>query len=99
MQDCFRQHPDVYGAELEDDEEAPPAAENEVKSNEPPAAADIDASSHPEEKRSQAKEVKSQMKSSVDTTGEQAESDELLPKAWHDTEDKNADTKATRTEK
>lgn len=22
MQDCFRQHPEVYGAELEDDEEA-----------------------------------------------------------------------------
>jgi intermembrane space import and assembly protein 40 len=23
MQDCFREHPDIYGAELEDDEEAP----------------------------------------------------------------------------
>jgi intermembrane space import and assembly protein 40 len=36
MQDCFRQHPDVYGAELEDDEpeadaSAPvPAAEGEA---------------------------------------------------------------------
>jgi intermembrane space import and assembly protein 40 len=36
MQDCFRQHPDVYGAELEDDEpetDAPapvPAAEGDA---------------------------------------------------------------------
>ena len=98
MQDCFRQHPDVYGAELEDDEEAPPA-EDAAKSNEALAAAEIDASSHPEEKRSQAKEVKSQMRASADTTGEQAEGEELIPKAWHDTEDKNADTKAARAEK
>ncbi|OOQ83848.1 Mitochondrial intermembrane space import and assembly protein 40 [Penicillium brasilianum] len=39
MQDCFRQHPDVYGAELEDDEpesDAPapvPAAEGDVSSS------------------------------------------------------------------
>lgn len=38
MQDCFRQHPDVYGAELEDDEpegDAPapvPAAEGDAAS-------------------------------------------------------------------
>lgn len=96
MQDCFRQHPEVYGAELEDDEEGPA---DEVKPEEPLPAAQIDASSHPEEKRSQAKEVKSQMDASVGADGEQSESDTLLPKAWHDTEEKNTDTKATRTEK
>lgn len=26
MQDCFRKHPDVYGAEIDDDEEDVPAA-------------------------------------------------------------------------
>lgn len=36
MQDCFRQHPDVYGAELEDDEEAPGAPAPEQQ----PAAAE-----------------------------------------------------------
>ena len=44
MQDCFRQHPDVYGAELEDDEpegDAPapvPAAEGDA-----PSSADVPA--------------------------------------------------------
>lgn len=35
MQDCFRQHPDVYGAELEDDE-----PEGDAPA---PAAADVNA--------------------------------------------------------
>lgn len=96
MQDCFRQHPDVYGPELEDDEDAPADG---ARGDEAPPATQIDASSPPEEKRSQAKEVKSQMQASADSDGEQPESDALLPKSWHDTEDKNADTKATRTEK
>ncbi|RJE17972.1 hypothetical protein PHISCL_09687, partial [Aspergillus sclerotialis] len=96
MQDCFRQHPDVYGPELEDDEDAPADG---ARSDEAVPAAQIDAASHPEEKRSQAKEVKSQMKASADSDDEQPESDALLPKAWHDTEDKNVDTKATQREK
>jgi intermembrane space import and assembly protein 40 len=47
MQDCFRQHPDVYGAELEDDEpeaDAPapvPAAEGDTAS---PAAVQAELS-------------------------------------------------------
>ncbi|KAJ5105064.1 hypothetical protein NUU61_002411 [Penicillium alfredii] len=49
MQDCFRQHPDVYGAELEDDEpEGAPAS-----SEQPATAAETDASSHPQEKQSE----------------------------------------------
>lgn len=96
MQDCFRQHPDVYGPELEDDEEAPAG---EAQGGEHPPASQIDASSDAEEKRTQAKEVKSEMEAKKESDIERAESEALLPKAWHDTEDKNADTKATRTEK
>lgn len=103
MQDCFRAHPDVYGSELEDDE--PPQQPEEVgnptapSSGEVATAAQIEAASHPDEKRSRAKEVKSQVSSAAARDGEQAESDELIPKAWHDTDQKNADTKAPKTAK
>ncbi|GFF43359.1 mitochondrial intermembrane space import and assembly protein 40 [Aspergillus udagawae] len=110
MQECFRRYPDVYGAELEDDEEADAAAATAAGVSEPseqpasPAvstpAAEIDASSHPEEKRARAKDVHAQVKSEVAEKAEQAESEDLIPKAWHDTEGKNGDvTKAQQTEK
>lgn len=95
MQDCFRQYPEVYGAELEDDEEAgageaaaAPAPEGEAQ-NAQPLATELDAASYPEEKRARAKEVAAQAKSELAEKGELAESEELLPKAWHDTESKN----------
>ncbi|KAL2810252.1 hypothetical protein BJX63DRAFT_434417 [Aspergillus granulosus] len=47
MQDCFRQYPEVYGAELEDDE---------------PEAPQADASTTPEEKHEPAKEAHDQVK-------------------------------------
>ncbi|KAJ5585809.1 hypothetical protein N7450_005596 [Penicillium hetheringtonii] len=93
MQNCFRAHPDIYGAELEDEEaeaaseaasEAPAAAASEPQ----PTAADIDASSHPDEKRARAKEVNIEMKAEAEK-GETAESEELVPKAAHDAEEKN----------
>ncbi|RHZ69908.1 Oxidoreductase [Aspergillus turcosus] len=114
MQECFRRYPDVYGAELEDDEEADAAAATAAGVSEPesseqqqpasPAvsapAAEIDASSHPEEKRARSKDVHAQVKSEVAEKPEQPESEDLIPKAWHDTEAKNdAVTKAQQTEK
>jgi len=72
MQDCFRQHPDVYGAELEDDEieggapaQAPPAGEQEVlpTSDEEPA---------------QSQEGTGEVKAIP-----QVEADSLVPKASH----------------
>ncbi|KAJ5918658.1 hypothetical protein N7466_010650 [Penicillium verhagenii] len=53
MQDCFRQHPDIYGAELEDDEvegdapaQPPSAGEQEVSSTpEVKAITEVDADS------------------------------------------------------
>ncbi|KAF4183492.1 hypothetical protein CNMCM8927_004924 [Aspergillus lentulus] len=110
MQECFRRYPDVYGAELEDDDEADAAAATAAGVSEPseqpasPAdsapAAEIDASSHPEEKRARAKDVHAQVKSEIAEKAEQAESEDLIPKAWHDTEGKNdIVTKPEQTEK
>lgn len=98
MQDCFRAHPDVYGAELEDDDEAPqaqaeaeaPAASASAAAIEAPITAnEIEAASAPEEKRTEAREVLAQVQTNAAVQGELAESDNLMPKAWHDTESKN----------
>ncbi|OOF90287.1 hypothetical protein ASPCADRAFT_212092 [Aspergillus carbonarius ITEM 5010] len=88
MQNCFRQHPDVYGAELEDDEaEAAPApAVPETGDEQPVTAAQIDAASLPEEKRTQAQEIIAQTKQELAEKGELAESEVLVPKAAHDAE-------------
>ncbi|KAL4803202.1 mitochondrial intermembrane space import and assembly protein 40 [Aspergillus unguis] len=89
MQDCFRAHPDVYGAELEDDDEAPATVEPPA---EQPLATELDASSTPEEKRERAKAVRDQVKAD---NGEVAESDEVVPKAWHESEPKKAPEQQT----
>jgi intermembrane space import and assembly protein 40 len=74
MQDCFRQHPDVYGAELEDDEvEGGTPAEA-------PSTGEQEAPSTPEE-NAQPQEVTSEMKAIPDV-----EADSLVPKASHDAE-------------
>ena len=46
MQDCFRQHPDVYGSELDDDEDGAPPANPE--GGEVPATSTIATTSTPE---------------------------------------------------
>ncbi|KAL4792823.1 hypothetical protein BDV19DRAFT_367820 [Aspergillus venezuelensis] len=84
MQDCFRAHPDVYGAELEDDDEA--AAPSEPAPTDAPGqplAAEVDASVPPADKREHALEARDQVKSAA---VEVAETDEIVPKAWHESE-------------
>lgn len=78
MQDCFRQYPEVYGAELEDDEveggapvQAPPTGEQEAPST-------------PEEKPAQSQEVIGDVKAIP-----QVEADSLVPKASHDDDEKS----------
>lgn len=97
MQNCFRAHPDVYGAELEEDDEAegPAPAPDAGSSDQQPSATELDASAHPDEKRAHAKEVRDQMKAEVAEKGEHPEADTLLPKAWKDAEDKNQATQKT----
>lgn len=77
MQDCFRQYPDVYGAELEDDDE--PSVDPNA---EQPPATQAEPSATPDEKRELAKQARDEVKS----VGEVAESDEVIPKAWHESE-------------
>lgn len=54
MQDCFRQHPDVYGAELSDDEDdsdlaAPMTADSSAPSSQHPDGFQSDPAKHPAE--------------------------------------------------
>ncbi|KAL2825295.1 hypothetical protein BDW59DRAFT_146364 [Aspergillus cavernicola] len=82
MQDCFRLYPDIYGAEIDDDEETD-AVNTE---SERPSATQLDESTSPDEKREHAKEARDQVKSATAEKGELAESDEVVPKAWHESE-------------
>ncbi|KAL2867153.1 coiled-coil-helix-coiled-coil-helix domain-containing protein [Aspergillus lucknowensis] len=92
MQDCFRQYPEVYGAELDDDEE--PEAPNDVGSEQTPASPS-DASSSPDEKREHAKEGREQVKTETVDKGEIAGSEEAIPKAWHESEAEKKPEKQT----
>ncbi|PYH48786.1 coiled-coil-helix-coiled-coil-helix domain-containing protein [Aspergillus saccharolyticus JOP 1030-1] len=92
MQNCFRQYPEVYGAELEDDEapaEGQAASAPATGDEQPVSAAQIDASSTSDEKHARAHEVNAATKSQLAEKGELAESEELVPKEWHNTEAKN----------
>ncbi|PWY90750.1 intermembrane space protein [Aspergillus heteromorphus CBS 117.55] len=89
MQNCFREHPDVYGAELEDDEAAPAAPAPESSDELPLSAAEIDAASHPDEKHARAQAVNAETKQALAEAGELAESEALIPKAAHDAEEQN----------
>ncbi|KAI4716807.1 hypothetical protein E4T48_07023 [Aureobasidium sp. EXF-10727] len=94
MQNCFREHPDVYGAELEDDVEAE-AREQDApagQSSQPtqpeanPAAEKVAdrGSDHPEAiqgKRERSNAATEQVKRDHDLM---SESDSLVPKAAHD---------------
>lgn len=103
MQDCFRQHPNVYGAELEDDDQQQPSPTSEnttaPTSTEVATASQLDAASHPDDKHARAKEVRMQVADAGTQDGEQAESDQLIPKAWHDADNKNEETKAQKMKK
>jgi len=95
MQDCFREHPDVYGAELEDDEApqegveapaegqaAPPQHEAGEKVSKPQGSDSAEVVAGKQERASQAAQ---QMKQ----TDALSESDEVVPKAWHSGVDAN----------
>lgn len=106
MQNCFREHPDVYGGELDDEEEgaegtkveqeegrpvsvasdpAPQSArvEAETASSSAPASG-VDPAAKEGEKR-RVKEATEQVRGE----GAMDESDDMVPKAWHDTTNAN----------
>ncbi|KAL3469958.1 hypothetical protein BJX99DRAFT_264668 [Aspergillus californicus] len=80
MQDCFREYPEIYGAEIDDDE-----AQSEADANRP-SAAEVDSLTSPDEKRERATEARDQVKSIAAEQGELPESDLVVPKAWHESE-------------
>lgn len=95
MQECFRRFPEVYGAELEDegeDGEGIPqddAIEGrlvEEATKETPAEKSPPAQSTPE----RVKDVTEQVKKEHEP---QSETDEAVPKAWHDERDTNPEKK------
>ncbi|EKV11896.1 Mitochondrial intermembrane space protein Mia40 [Penicillium digitatum] len=100
MQDCFRQYPEVYGAELEDDDEpqpqsdAPASSEASATPEISTTAAELDALSNPTEKQARAKDVHAEVKADAAAAGENSEGDFLIPKAAHDADEKNPATKA-----
>lgn len=100
MQDCFLRHPDVYAAQLDDDSEVEGEPTVESAANTPPSSADATtpsptapppskpleenpaSSGADTQKKARAKEAKKQVREEV---GPESETDELVPKAWHDT--------------
>ena len=100
MQNCFREHPDVYGAELEDDEDnTGEAIEGETApvSSEPTPqtrVARTEPGSPSGERESQQPLVSPQSPSAavsakpgqgdLSTAKADEDNDELVPKAWHD---------------
>lgn len=96
MQDCFREHPDVYGAELED-ADAPLEGEEVPAEGQPAAQAQAShtggekvahkQSSDPVGSTERANVVASEMKKQDALS----ESDEMVPKAWHKGVDANTE--------
>lgn len=99
MQDCFRQHPEMYGSELEDDEEEVEeelrARESAPESSDAPVRSSSESSTQvPTEIASKPTEVKTEAspephrdsKSATADTAQKLgdEGGELLPKAVHD---------------
>jgi intermembrane space import and assembly protein 40 len=87
MQDCFREHPEIYGAELEDDEEAPQGElegqaiasphEGGEKVSKPYGQDSAETVNAKTERAAQAKEQVKRESAPV------SESESMVPKAWH----------------
>ncbi|KAG9258760.1 intermembrane space import and assembly protein 40 [Emericellopsis atlantica] len=104
MQECFRQYPEIYGAELADDEEADtegaaaaspeastaaqPKAPADATEDQQQLRSDVPASAHVEESE---KKLESAHTTGVDVADSQA------PPPWEDATDANKDSKAEET--
>lgn len=96
MQDCFRQHPDVYGAELEDSDNSPDEDLDQPQSEAPenpettpalPSTSQPNSVSNPtptDDPTAQTARAKAATAQVSRDHGAQSESDELVPKAAHD---------------
>lgn len=94
MQDCFREHPDVYGSELEDDEEdhddvpSPDStsAAQSVSSTSKPSSHSPDAKASPsgEDEAAETARAKAASKQVHEQHEPESETEDLVPKSWHD---------------
>lgn len=93
MQDCFREHPDVYGSELEDGEEeyddrpstdgasaAPSASSTATPAHTPGPEANTSGNEEAA-KTNRAKAASQQVHEQHEP---ESETEVLVPKAWHD---------------
>lgn len=88
MQNCFREHPEIYGSEMDEEEvDAQIEAEKQPESQPAPVGTTqtSEESAQPEN-RQRAKAATEQAKSN---NARPDETDEMVPKAWHDTPDSN----------
>ena len=94
MQDCFREHPDIYGSELDEDEEeqedghstdassaATTASSNSISTSKPggPKASPSD-----EDEAAKTARAKTASKQVREQHEPESETEDLVPKAWHD---------------
>lgn len=101
MQNCFREHPDIYGGELDDESDEAGAVEQEEGrpvsvARDPAPQAAVDAQVGTSVAGDGANTAKKQEQERVKAATEQVrgqapvdESDEVVPKAWHDTRSAN----------
>ncbi len=92
MQDCFREHPDVYGSEMEDDEEdhqdesTDATSASGASSTSTPASQSPVAEANPSGNEEVAKTTrpKAAGKQVHEQHEPESETEGLVPKAWHD---------------
>lgn len=73
MQDCFRQHPDIYGAELDEDDEEIQEAENQAGTKREGKEVHSESSASGKEDEKSATSSTSQREPSLDETGSSAD--------------------------
>ena len=95
MQDCFREHPDIYGAELEDDSDegiSPEDTEAATSLTTAPLESESPITSLPKAREDETQHRAQAAKAQVEAEhGEPtSESDAMVPKAAHDATGVNA---------
>ena len=94
MQDCFREHPDIYGSELEEDGEeemddrpnmdAASAASSASPTSTPSSQTDVTTSPLGENEDVKMAGARAKSKQAQEQHKSEAETEQLVPKAWHD---------------
>lgn len=92
MQDCFRQHPDVYGAELAEDDAAEEAAEQHAEQHAVKTAVNPDADAAPVVEETDRQQLRDSIPGSThnnaeapsETTSQSVDESDPFPAKWDD---------------